>query len=421
MTKPRIVVAGQVPPPFGGQNVMIARILAEFAADARFDCEHLAFHFTPDFKDVRRGSVAKIFELVRVIGRLLALRLRGPIDALVFPAGGPQTVPIVRDILLLPWVLLAARRVVVQFHAAGIAERCAPLEGGAPATPEQKVVVAAPLCRGDGLPSANSRPTQRRGGRAPRLQRSALLCRVVAALYRRCFAAIVMTEFNRRDPEFCGIRRVAVIPHKLPDEFDPSLVRRDPARLRLLYVGHLCADKGTPELLRAFKLIADRGAAVVLELVGEALPPFSDDQLRALIRELGLEDRVEVRGLLTGRAKLEAFGRADLFVFPSVAPYESFGLVMVEAMMWGLPIVATDWRGNREVLGADFEGVCFPIGADFAASLAEALGSAIETSRGKTAWTGRNRRLFLERYRADAGTSDYRELAQQWIAKNEIP
>ena len=368
--KPRIVIAGQVPPPYGGQNVMIARMLEMFRGDARLECEHLAFHFTPDFKDVRRGSVQKVLELVKVIARVIVLRLRGPIDLLIFPAGGPQTVPIVRDIFLLPWVLLAARRVVLQFHAAGIADRFA----------------------------------KRRG----------MLAALISPLYRRCFAAVVMTAFNRRDPEFFGIRRIEVIPHRMPDEFDPALVRREPDRLRLLYVGHLCPDKGTPELLRAFKTIADRDPSVVLELVGETLPPFSDARLRAQIRELGLETRVELPGVLTGRAKLEAFGRADLFVFPSVAPYESFGLVMVEAMMWGLPIAATDWRGNRDVLGDDFEGICHPLGDDLAASIASALDSAIQTLRRKTGWTGKNRQLFLDRYASENAAADYPDCAVRW-------
>ena len=370
--KPRIVIAGQVPPPQGGQNVMIARMLDAFRADGRFECEHLAFHFTPDFKDVRRGSVRKFFELLKVICRLFALRLRGRIDLLIYPAGGPQTVPIVRDILLLPWVLLLARRVALQFHAAGIADRF--------------------------------------------LQRGGVLRTLLAPLYRRCDVAVVMTEFNRRDPEFFGIRKIEVIPHRLPDEFDPALVRKNPAQLRLLYVGHLCPDKGTPSLLRAFKVIAERDPSLVLELVGECLPPLCDDLLRAQIRELGIKGRVELPGVLTGRAKAEAFGRADLFVFPSVAPYESFGLVMIEAMMWGLPVVATDWRGNRDVLGGDFEGTCHGPGEDPAASLAAALAVAIETLRRKTTWTGRNRQLFLDRYRFTAETFDYPQRALRWIA-----
>jgi glycosyltransferase involved in cell wall biosynthesis len=369
--KPRIVIAGQVPPPYGGQNVMVAQLLDIFRADARFDCEHLAFHFTPDFKTVRQGSARKLVELAKVIGRVLALRRGGPLDLVIYPTGGPQTVPIIRDLLLLPWVLLAARRVVLQFHAAGIADRCA----------------------GRGGP----------------------LCGLIAALYRRCHAAVVMTEFNRRDPEFVGLRRIAVIPHRLPDVFDPALVRKDPARTRLLYVGHLSPDKGTPELLRAFKIVADRDPALVLELVGESLPPLSEAQLRADIRELGLEARVELPGVLTGRAKLEAFGRADLFVFPSVAPFESFGLVMVEAMMWGLPIVATDWRGNRDVLGGDFDSLCHPVGDDLAASIADALTTALVLLRSGKMGTGRNRQLFLDRYRYDEAALEYPRHAERWL------
>jgi glycosyltransferase involved in cell wall biosynthesis len=52
-----------------------------------------------------------------------------------------------------------------------------------------------------------------------------------------------------------------------------------------------------------------------------------------------------------GEEKNRIFANVGIFVFPSLAIYESFGLVMVEAMMWGLPIVATDWRGNRDVAG----------------------------------------------------------------------
>ena len=371
--KPRIVIAGQVPPPFGGQNVMIARLVADFAAAEDFDPAHLAFHFTPDFKTVRTGSAAKLGELVRVLARLLALRLRGPIDLLIYPAGGPQTVPMIRDLLLLPWVLLAARRVVLQFHAAGIADR------------------------GAGNPG--------------------LLGAAIRALYGRCFAAIVMTEFNRRDPAACGLRRLEVLPHRLPDEFAPALQRKEPGVVRLLYVGHLCPDKGTPELLRAFQTVAGRDSGVQLELVGECLPPLAEEELRRQVGALGLEGRVVLPGVLTGRAKQEAFGRADLFVFPSVAPYESFGLVMIEAMMWGLPIVATDWRGNREVLGSDFEGICHPVGTDLAASIAAALAVAIETVRGRTAWTGRNRQLFLERYRFASADPRYPELARRWLER----
>lgn len=372
-SKPRIVIAGQVPPPHGGQNVMIARMLEAFRGDGRFKCEHLSFHFTPDFKEARRGNLSKVFELAAVIIRLLRLRLRGRIDLLIFPAGGPQTVPMVRDILLLPWMLLFTRKVALQFHAAGIADRLGEHPGN--------------------------------------------LGKILGWLYRRCAVAVVMTKFNRRDPEFFGMERIEVIPHRLPDHFDAALVQNRSEKIRILYVGHLCADKGTPALLRAFRTVTDADPDVILELVGETLPPFSEEQLRERIRECGIEDRVTLSGVLTGRSKQEAFGRADLFAFPSVAPYESFGLVMVEAMMWGLPIIATDWRGNRDVLGTDFEGICHPLGLEHSESIAGALSSGVRILREKKEWEGRNRQLFLDRYAFTPETFDYPERALRWLGE----
>ncbi len=86
-------------------------------------CEsvHLPFYLTPDFKSARSG-VGKVLELIKVIGRLFRIRLAGPIDLLLYPTGGSQSVSIIRDIFLLPWVLMLSRRVVLHFHAAGIAD-----------------------------------------------------------------------------------------------------------------------------------------------------------------------------------------------------------------------------------------------------------------------------------------------------------
>ena len=166
---------------------------------------------------------------------------------------------------------------------------------------------------------------------------------------RRADSAIVMTKFNRIDPESIGIRKIDVIPIRIRDEFRNDLVERD--ALRLLYVGHLCPDKGTPDLLEAFARITRDFPAAKLELVGEPLLPYDAETLRSDIARLGIQQQVVLSGVLIGVDKWRAFGRAEIFVFPTVAPFESFGIVLAEAMMFSLPILATDWRGNRDVLG----------------------------------------------------------------------
>lgn len=361
---PRIIVAGQVPPPVGGQNAMVLDLLRELQANPLARVEHLPFHFTKDTQAARKGSFGKLVELVKVIGRLLALRLRGPIDLLIFPPGGPQRVPICRDLLLLPWMLMVSRETVLHFHAAGIAET---------------------------------------------LKNADLLPRCAAWLYGRCRHAVVMTHFNRCDPESCGISEIHVVPHVLTDTYDEKEIERDPGRIRLFAMGHLCEDKGTRRLIEAVGMLRKDFPEILLELAGEPLSPYTHDELEADLKKAGLEGFVALAGVVSGEEKRRAFGRADLYVFPSTAPYESFGLVVVEALMWGLPIVASRWRGNEDVVGSS-EGCVLFAPADSATALADGLREMIHR-REKWLELGRqNRQRFLSHYDRNGRRNSLSEL-----------
>src|SRR5207253_1427659 len=160
----------------------------------------------------------------------------------------------------------------------------------------------------------------------------------------------------------------------------------------LLYVGHFAREKGTLSLLQAIAALRKEGADCVLELVGECLPSFTENEMKDSIRRLGIEDIVQSPGVLSGKGKWDRFASASLFVFPSLAP-ESFGLVTVEAMMWALPVVACDWRGNREVLGESFGGICFPPESDLTATLTDALRQAFVNRENWVEWGSRNRQI----------------------------
>jgi glycosyltransferase involved in cell wall biosynthesis len=114
--------------------------------------------------------------------------------------------------------------------------------------------------------------------------------------------------------------------------------------VRLLAVGRLSYFKGFDVLLRALTLIPE--ASLVLIGGGEC-----DASLRALARELGVASRVRFAGRLdmdaAGQALLEsAYASADVFCLPSTERAESFGIVLLEAMRAGLPIVASDIPGS---------------------------------------------------------------------------
>lgn len=114
---------------------------------------------------------------------------------------------------------------------------------------------------------------------------------------------------------------------------------------RLLYVGRVVASKGVPTLIRA---MAELPTEATLDVVGHA----HENQLAEmteLATRCGVADRVSF-GRPTSRADLrERYRRSDLVVFPSEWP-EPFGIVPLEAMACGVPVIATGTGGSGEFL-----------------------------------------------------------------------
>ncbi|WP_062201933.1 glycosyltransferase [Demequina salsinemoris] len=120
--------------------------------------------------------------------------------------------------------------------------------------------------------------------------------------------------------------------------------REDDAPFTFICVARLAYQKGHDVLLRAFALAAEDLDGARLLLVGSG--PAEQD-LKALARELRIEDRVEFAGYVSEPAPLLA--SADCFVLAS--RWEGFGVALVEALQFGLPVLATDCQfGPSDVI-----------------------------------------------------------------------
>lgn len=132
-----------------------------------------------------------------------------------------------------------------------------------------------------------------------------------------------------------------------PDAPRPADPARDrPSGIRLLYAGPLIRRKDIRTLVAALPALRERRIPFKLTLVGEG-PEVP--ALRALADSLGVLDRVEFRGFVSEDRLVEAYRESDIFVFPSLL--EGFGLVLVEAMACGLPVVTTGIPPMSEVVG----------------------------------------------------------------------
>ncbi len=102
----------------------------------------------------------------------------------------------------------------------------------------------------------------------------------------------------------------------------------------LFYAGRLYKTKGVNFLIQA---VRNLDCNVVIAGAGPELGAW-----KSLVEELGIEDRVFFVGSLEKARLKEFFYAAEVFCLPSISREESFGLVLIEAMAAGVPVIATE-------------------------------------------------------------------------------
>jgi glycosyltransferase involved in cell wall biosynthesis/GT2 family glycosyltransferase len=143
----------------------------------------------------------------------------------------------------------------------------------------------------------------------------------------------------------------------------------DVGPLNLVVVGRLSPRKGQDVAVRALAELKARGCAASLTIVGGVFPGYEwyELQLRDLINHLGLSEVVTLSGFQAETAPF--YAGADVLLVPSLQ--EPFGTVALEGMARGLPVIASDVEGLREIVVPGVTGALVPAGSP--SSLAEAI------------------------------------------------
>jgi glycosyltransferase involved in cell wall biosynthesis len=168
--------------------------------------------------------------------------------------------------------------------------------------------------------------------------------------------------------------------------------------IRVGFIGRLDPIKRIDDLVAAMTQL---GSDYRLDIYGEGA---ERGRIEAQIAALKLNDRVTLHGSI-GRPT-DALSEMDVLVLPSSA--EGFGLVLIEAFAAGVPVVATDAPGIRDVVSNGNTGLLVPVGD--AAALARAIRSVREDRR---AWKNRvdeARKEVERRYTWDRVIPTYRDV-----------
>lgn len=219
--------------------------------------------------------------------------------------------------------------------------------------------------------------------------------------------SIRLSQLNPPDGEFIRSERNVVIPNGIEDTFESTKkLSFDQGKITFLYIGSIRKTKGVVDLIEAGKQLNTSFAGQFeIILAGRfhdlAFQEYVNSQVSAF-------DFLTYVGEVIGEAKLKLFYRSHVLVFPTYYENESFGLVNIEAAQFEMPVIATDWRANHDLIENEVTGFIVPVNDPTA--IANRMQKLIESPESITHLGRAARDTFLRKYTLEIFYKNFDEL-----------
>jgi glycosyltransferase involved in cell wall biosynthesis len=339
-----------LPPPVHGASLMNEAVARSDVLKARFAIDVIPMHFTDTVADVGKASVRKLPKAI-AIGARLTKELVTKRPQAVYLAFTPHGAAFYRDCLYV--AIMKALRVprIYHLHGKGVASQLS--QGWKRllyrwAFRGAYVIALSPLL-------------------APDIED-------VVSADRIAFVAN-------------GVRdQVTDVPHRI-DRTGPP---------RILYLSNMIRSKGALVLLEALVTLYRRGVAFDATFAGADPRDGTVDEFHRTVAAHGLGAQVRYLGPIYGEAKNALFRDSDLFVFPTFYAPETFGLVLLEAMQWALPIISTPEGAIPEIVVEGETG--FLVRQQDAEVLADRLACLLQDPQRRREMGEQGRKRYLGRY-----------------------
>lgn len=235
---------------------------------------------------------------------------------------------------------------------------------------------------------------------------SGVLCRLARyAIGRRASRLIVLSKALMPPPFVVPPERCTVIHNCIADEIAAAGAQNSDAKLpkplRVLYLANLMPEKGFLSVLEAAKITARRfGRVVEFHFCGKFYDGAvgSKGGFEQLIRANALERTVYYHGAVGGRAKVEALKKCSVVILPTLYSREGLPVCLIEGLAFGLPALATNFRGIPDVLIPGRTGLFIQQEPE---SIVNAIGYLISHPDKYLAMSAECRRLFGAEFGVD--------------------
>lgn len=149
----------------------------------------------------------------------------------------------------------------------------------------------------------------------------------------------------------CGVAQALYIPNSKPMDYFPQCKKRGEGKVRFVFLSRITPEKGCDFILESVRILNDKGldSRFTVDFYGKAEDDAYADSFR---NEIAALPNVAYRGFLNMQetASYDTLAGYDVMLFPTVWQGEGFPGVVLDAYIAGLPIIASDWNLNRNVV-----------------------------------------------------------------------
>lgn len=186
--------------------------------------------------------------------------------------------------------------------------------------------------------------------------------------YNESAAVIAVSTALKKKMQGLTNKTIEVVPNIIPDymfEYKDMPNKASLSDFLFISVGNLIKSKSFDLTITAFANVVQKHRNAKLIIVGEGP---EEDGLRKLVNELGVKDKVDFKGKISNMDLANLLKICDCFVLTS--KFETFGVVYIEAMASGLPVIATRCGGPEEFINPK-NGILVPV--DDTEAISEAM------------------------------------------------
>lgn len=211
--------------------------------------------------------------------------------------------------------------------------------------------------------------------------------------------------------------QVMICPNGIPDtNCSKTSVERHNDVSHILFLSNLILSKGVLVLLDALKILKERGYRFVCDFVGGETKELNGRRFAHEIETRGLDGIALYHGRKYGKDKEDFLQMADMLVFPTYYFNECFPLVILEAMMYGLPVISTDEGGIRDEVKDGKNG--FVVKPHDAVALADAIQRLLDDKDARQTMGAEGRRMFKEQFTMECFENNIKGILNDCIAYN---